>query len=150
MSLARVGNSMTRAVLDTNVFVSALTGGPVSGRLYAKLRREEFSLLVSPDLVEELAFVLGRPDFGVTSAEIDSIIRFLLSHGILVVPSERISVCRDPEDNKVLECAVEGRADFIVSGDKDLLVLHPFRGITITKPREFLSVLETGSAKRGY
>jgi predicted nucleic acid-binding protein len=59
-----------------------------------------------------------------------------------VVPNRRITVCRDPKDNKVLEGAVAGRADVIVSGDEDLLVLNPFEGIPIVGPAEFLAMLQ--------
>lgn len=51
---------------------------------------------------------------------------------------ETIVVCRDPKDDKLLELAVSGNADFLVTGDKDLLVLNPFRGVEIITPREFL------------
>jgi uncharacterized protein len=52
--------------------------------------------------------------------------------------SETITVCRDPKDDKLLEFAVSGAADFLVTGDKDLLILNPFRGVEIITPREFL------------
>lgn len=58
------------------------------------------------------------------------------------MPLEQIEECRDPKDNKILEVAVEGKADVIVTGDKDLLVLHPFRGIPIIGPAEFLALLD--------
>jgi predicted nucleic acid-binding protein len=53
--------------------------------------------------------------------------------------TETITDCRDAKDNKFLELAVSGKADCVVSGDSDLLVLNPFRGISILTPREFLS-----------
>jgi predicted nucleic acid-binding protein len=56
----------------------------------------------------------------------------------LVIPIEKISLCRDIEDNKILECALAGKVDFIVSGDKDLLSLHLFKNIPIITPRKFL------------
>ena len=60
------------------------------------------------------------------------------------MPTERIAVCRDPKDDKFLEVAVAGEADVIVSGDQDLLVLHPFGGIPIIPPVAFLRRLDAG------
>lgn len=56
----------------------------------------------------------------------------------LVTPTLSISACRDPDDNRVLECALSGGASCIVTGDADLLTLHPFQGIRIITPRQFL------------
>lgn len=56
----------------------------------------------------------------------------------MVEIDEAITICRDPKDNKLLELAVSGNANFLVTGDKDLLVLNPFRGIEIIVPRDFL------------
>ena len=57
------------------------------------------------------------------------------------MPSTHIENCRDPKDNQILEVAVDGKADVIVTGDNDLLVLHPFRGVPIVGPAEFLARL---------
>jgi len=62
----------------------------------------------------------------------------LVKEATLVEVTQRVKECRDPKDDKFLELAVNGSADFIVSGDKDLQVLHPFRNIPILSPREFL------------
>ncbi len=56
----------------------------------------------------------------------------------MIETGETIAVCRDPKDDKLLELAVSGNADFLVTSDKDLLVLNPFRGVEIITPREFL------------
>lgn len=66
----------------------------------------------------------------------------LLVRGLLVIPQRRIEVCRDRSDNMVLEAAVAGQADYIVTGDEDLLVLRLFEGIRIVEPAEFLRALE--------
>ncbi len=62
---------------------------------------------------------------------------------VIQIPKALTAVCRDPEDNRVLECALESRAQYIVSGDKDLLELKEFRGIRIVRAAEFLSLLAT-------
>lgn len=64
----------------------------------------------------------------------------LLSHFHLVQKTTTVTVCRDPKDNKILETALEGNAQYIVTGDPDLLVLKQFQGIRIVEPREFLEL----------
>jgi putative PIN family toxin of toxin-antitoxin system len=135
-----------RAVIDTNILVRALikpdgTVGPVLQRL----RQGQYTLLYAPPLLEELVDVLNRPrirrKYGLTEADIRTVVGLLLLRGEAVTPAERITICRDPKDNKFLEVAVAGEADVLVSGDEDLRVLHPFRGIPIVPPVEFLEML---------
>ena len=76
-----------------------------------------------------------------TEAEVDEEIRRTVSGALLLTVDITIEACRDPDDNRILECAVAGQADTIVTGDKDLIVLHPFRGIQILTVRQFLDTL---------
>lgn len=62
----------------------------------------------------------------------------ILSVAEIIIPTVVVNDCRDPKDNKFLEIAISGNADCIVSGDKDLMVLHPYRGISILTPMQFL------------
>jgi putative PIN family toxin of toxin-antitoxin system len=139
-----------RAVVDTNILVRALikphgTVGPV----LLRLRHGEYTLLYAGSLLEELVDVLNRPrireKYQLTDLDIQAVVSLILLHGEVVVPEERITACRDPKDNKFLEVAVAGKADVIVSGDQDPLVLHPFAGIPILPPAAFLQMLDTGS-----
>jgi putative PIN family toxin of toxin-antitoxin system len=136
-----------RAVVDTNILVRALikptgTVGPVLQRL----RRGDYTLLYAMPLLEELVDVLNRPrnrgKYRLTDADIRTVVGLILLRGEEVSPVERIGACRDPKDNKFLEVAVASRADVLVSGDEDLLVLHPFQGIPIIRPTEFLELLD--------
>ena len=98
------------------------------------------ALLVSDEVVEELNDVLRREAFEkyITEALRVEFLAALLRDAELVKITEFVSECRDPRDDKFLSLAVNGKADCIVSGDKDLLALHPFRGIPIISPAEFL------------
>ena len=133
---------MIEAVVDTNVLVSSLTGGRRTGKLYHALLQEEFRLILSDDLLGELINVLSRPKFGLEKSDIEKVASFLRLNALFVKPSEKISLCRDPKDNIVLECAVAGKSKFIVTGDKDLLDLKPFRNIHILRVKEFLQLIE--------
>lgn len=127
-----------RGVLDTNVLVSALLmGGAPRSALDTVL--DNGVVLVSTATLLELADVLGRPKFDKYLTE-DERMRFLvglLKQAEMVDITEAIEACRDPRDNKFLELAVCGRADVLISGDEDLLVLDPFRNVTIVTPQEF-------------
>ncbi len=128
-----------RAVIDNNVLVSAAIIGGVPRRALDWLV-ENGTILVSLDALEELADVLGRKKFDRYLPEeqrLDFIHRYL-EISELVRIDEPITACRDPKDDKFLELAVNGNADYVITGDRDLLVLSPFRGIGIVTPKDFL------------
>ncbi|MFL6200075.1 MAG: putative toxin-antitoxin system toxin component, PIN family [Thermoanaerobaculia bacterium] len=138
---------MIRAVIDTNIVVRAFirphgTVGPVLSRL----RSAGYRLLYSDALLKELIEVLGRPrlrtKYQIGEERIRELLDLILLRGELVSPTRKIEACRDPDDDAVLEAAVAGGAAIIVSGDEDLLVLHPFEGIPIVGPAAFLARLE--------
>jgi putative PIN family toxin of toxin-antitoxin system len=129
-----------RFVFDTNVIVSALLiKRSVARRAFDKAR-EAGDFLLSFEVIEELYDVLGRPAFDRYIDEEDRLqfLTILVKESMLVEIEERISECRDPNDDKFLALAVSGKADFIISGDEDLQVLNPFRKIAIVSPRKFL------------
>ena len=132
---------MPRFVFDTNVIVSAALLAESVPRQAFDMALGEGTILISVPTLLELAEVLGRERLNKYLPERERM-RFLvalLKEAELVEVTETITDCRDARDNKFLELAVGGNADCIVSGDSDLLVLNPFRGIPILTPREFLS-----------
>ena len=92
--------------------------------------------------LNELADVLRREAFDryVTLAEREELLEGMVDRALWVEPTEEVHVCRDPTDDKFLTLAVSAEASCIVSGDADLLVLHPFRGILILTPSAFLDL----------
>lgn len=129
-----------RFVFDTNVIVSALLTKKSAARDSLDKARGLGEILLSLEVVGELYDVLGRPTFDRYVDEEDRIkfLNLLVKESILVEIIEKIKECRDPKDDKFLELAVNGKADFIISGDGDLQVLNPFRKVQIISPREFL------------
>jgi putative PIN family toxin of toxin-antitoxin system len=130
----------SRFVFDTNAVVSAaLLKRSVSRRAFDKAVAEG-KLLVSVETIDELDRVLIRPDFAKYLAEDERLefLAVLLREAELVETTQHVGECRDPQDNKILELAIGGKASCIISGDQDLLVLHPFREIPIVTPRDFL------------
>jgi uncharacterized protein len=129
-----------RHVFDTNTLVSAVwfEHSKPGQALRRALRRGR--VLLSLSTLEELAEVLQREKFEryVTAAEREEFLVAFVERALFIEPREVIRVCRDARDNKFLELAVSGRATYIISGDDDLLVLHPFRDIAIMTVAEFL------------
>lgn len=132
-----------RFVFDTNTLVSAaLFAQSIPRQAFdAALSRGE--LLTSESCLAELNQVLHRPKFAryLTPFEADLFIsQYSLKVNSVSVNSS-VSDCRDLKDNKFLELAIDGQAACIISGDQDLLVLHPYQGISIFSPTDFLSWL---------
>ena len=129
-----------RVVVDNNALVSRLLiPNSVPGRAVRKAVGEA-QLLISEATLEELADVLARPklDPYVSIADRQEFIRLLGRVAELVPITFTVRACRDPKDDKFLELAINGRADLIVTGDKDLLELNPFLDIPIVTPAEYL------------
>lgn len=128
---------MIAVVCDTNVYISAVVfgGSPLDVLRLAELGR--IQLLVSQTLVSEVEGVLERK-FKWERRQIRRICRPLWNVARRIEPQTDISACRDSRDNHLLALAVDGKAAVIVTGDKDLLVLHPFRDVQIITPAEFL------------
>ena len=137
---------MIRVVVDTNVYVSGLIkrNGP-PGRVLAAQRGGQFDLVTSPALLAELEMVLRRPHIlkliHASVAEVLDFVDQLRVASIVVTPDIAVTVARDPDDDRVLEAAQAGQADFIVSGDRHLLDLREFVGVPILTPTGFLTLL---------
>ena len=129
-----------RAVIDTSVAVSSVLRPRSVPRQAFDLAAERGQLLVSAATIAELDEVLRRPKFNkyVTEEERLEFLAALVRDAEIVRITTEITECRDPKDNKFLELAVSGTASHIISGDADLLTLHPFQGIAIVTPHVFL------------
>jgi len=130
-----------RFVLDTNTIVSALLLPTSIPRQTLDQAFDIGLVIVSEATVAELADVLQRRRFDKYVRE-EARLHFLATFTrdtTLIAVTETIIDCRDPKDNKFLEVAVSGEARVIVTGDRDLLDLHPYRGIAIMTPRDFMN-----------
>ncbi|MDJ0597512.1 MAG: putative toxin-antitoxin system toxin component, PIN family [Crocosphaera sp.] len=129
-------------VLDTNIIVSALLFKNSQPRQALDKARHLGIILMSQSIWQEIQEVLERPKFEryITLIERDLFLIWLSKSVEFVDIAKRIITCRDPKDDQILELAINGNAKLIVSGDQDLLVLHPFEGISIITVREFLEI----------
>lgn len=129
-----------RIVFDTNVLISALLfdESTPARAFFTALRHD--SILMSMGTLQEIQAVLQRKKFDkyVIIEERDLFITRLTTSALLIEIIEPVTASRDAKDDAFLEVAVNGNAAYIVTGDPDLLVLHPFRGIAIVTPAAFL------------
>jgi putative PIN family toxin of toxin-antitoxin system len=139
-----------RTVIDTGVAVSAVLLPNSVPRQAFDAASARGKLLISEATVAELDEVLRRPKFNkyVPEEKRLEFLAALVQAAELVEVTEVITACRDVKDNKFLELAVSGKASHLISGDGDLLVLHPFRGIAILAPQAFLTSLLESEAQR--
>lgn len=133
-----------RLVIDTNVWVSLiLWQNPVLATVLDRAVTQ-FQIIGSRATLAELRATLGKPRFAakMSTTEHQLIFEVIIKNTKLVDVVESVTDCRDPKDNKFLELAAAGGAEHIVTGDGDLLVLHPWRGVSILTPRQFIDATE--------
>jgi uncharacterized protein len=133
-------SSNLRCVFDTNTMISAFLFDEGTPGRALKRALESGEVLLSLELAEELAEVLSRKKFDryVRRKLREEFLAGIIRETTLIKVNAILRECRDPKDDKFLEVAVSGKASHIITGDQDLLALHPFQGISILTPREFI------------
>jgi len=134
---------MIKAVADTNVYISAILFGGKSETVRKLAREGQVELLISESIFAEIAGVLKRK-FNWLDWQISEVMRDIRAITTLITPASTLSVMKEDEpDNRVLECAVEGQASYIISGDEHhLQPLKEYQGIVILSPAQFLELFE--------
>jgi len=129
-----------RVVIDTNVFLSGLFSATSAPARAVERAVREHQVLASKATLRELAAKLLSPKFDryVARARRLALLDRLAPNLVMVEIVQRIRACRDPKDDAFLELAVNGSANLVVTGDRDLLSLHPFRGIDTLSPSAYL------------
>jgi len=133
--------SKLRFVIDTNTLVSSiLIPSSVPAQAFTLIKQLGI-FLVSLPTIEELQEVLTRPKFDkyVSASTRSEFVAQFIEISELIAIEESIVACRDAKANKFLEVAVNGQADYLITGDRDLLSLHPFRDIQILNPAKFVN-----------
>jgi putative PIN family toxin of toxin-antitoxin system len=127
-----------KAVFDTNVLLAAFITEGICSKILVRGRKRQFHLILCPVILREFERVLIKK-FSITRNEARSILQIVSEamHSV-VSPSQSVQgICRDPDDDAILACALEAGVDYLVTGDVDLLELKIFKGIRIVTPREF-------------
>lgn len=135
---------MLRAVLDTNVSIGILLGSRNCLTIRNAFLDGQFDWLISEVLVSELIDTIKKKKFSsiFKPSDITELLELLKTDAEWIRVHTAVTVSRDPDDNAVLACALDGKADYIVTGDKDLLVLKHFKTIDILEPRPFVDLLK--------
>ncbi len=128
---------MTRVVLDSNVWISALLFGGNPRAIAELAEAGHIECFTSRAIIGEIEETLWRK-FEWSETRIRDAAAMMGRGAIRVAPGPELTDCPDPDDNRVLECAVGARAQFLVTGDRHLLMLHPYRAISIVTSRQFL------------
>jgi putative PIN family toxin of toxin-antitoxin system len=130
-----------RITADSNIFVSGLNFGGIPRQILNLAESGAIYLAVSDDILDEVARVLRREKFGWPEVEIERALTQISRFAERVELKQRIdAVTEDPADDRILECAVASRSEFLVTGDNHLLKLGHFAGTKIVKPAEFLEI----------
>jgi putative PIN family toxin of toxin-antitoxin system len=128
-----------KIILDTNVFISGIFfSGPPSQILKA-WQNSRLQIVLSQEILNEYQRVAESLAANFPTIDILPIIELMTIHGKLIdTEGFDVSVCDDPDDNKFMECAIASNSEIIISGDKHLLKVSGYQGITVLKPREFV------------
>ena len=135
---------MIIALYNTNIFISGTFWRGLPRRALHLAMRGKVEVVTCESLLDELRDVLTRPDkpFCLSAKEADKVINKVRGYVRMVMPTRKVDVCRDPDDNLVIECALAGGAQYIVTGDPDLKVLRRFEEIEIVDVQTFVSLVE--------
>ena len=133
-------NKKTVVVLDTNIFISAILfkGTPLE-ILQLCISKNEITIAISPELLAELIGKL-KYKFGIKNRTLENLKIELESIMLYILPEYTTQICRDASDNKIIDLAICAGAEFIITGDKDLLEIKTYKGIKILTAAEFLEI----------
>ena len=131
-----------KVVADTNVLISGLLWNGNESDILKFIKLGELTNFISPEIIIELENVLSRKKFQLTEKETNSAMGELLSMSKIIMPKEKINAVKDdPDDNIILECAMEGKADCIISGDGHLLDMVEYKEIPIMPAIDLLKII---------
>jgi uncharacterized protein len=133
-----------RLVIDTNLWISSLFSEDLRQRLQSIIGNDQFYILASEELLEEIKNVVLRPKFQkfIKKEHLDLVMEILSKRLDIVEVKSLVQVCRDPKDDFILALCKDGEADFLVTGDNDLLVMEKFENTKIVSLSAFEQLLQ--------
>ena len=130
---------MIKVVLDNNVFISALFWKGAPYQIFKRILEGAILNFVSPQILAEIKERL-LDKFKLPPEKVKEFLEIIVFNSQLVYPKKKLNIVKkDPKDNKILECTLEAKASFVISGDGHLLEIKKYKGIKILSPKEFLS-----------
>ena len=140
---------MIRIVIDTNIHISGFGfGGKIAQLIGYCYASDEIEVYLSNNLILEIKqkFLGGRLEKikkdGFSIEKVNEYLETLEIRSIFMETTTHFKICRDPNDNMILDLAFASKADFIITGDEDLLTLNPFKATRIVKPSEFMKIID--------
>ncbi len=133
---------MLKFTLDTNTLISATIAQGNEFELLRLAKEGKIKIIVSLPIVEEFKEVISREKFGFSAQQVEMVTKLLFDVCDIVIPTVHLKIIKDdPDDNTIIECAVSGNVDYIVSGDKHLLNIQRYSNIPIIRTREALALI---------
>jgi uncharacterized protein len=131
-----------KIVIDSNIFVSSFFWGGYPREVFERIINGLDELYITDEIIREITSVMNSKKFNVNSIEIEDYVKIIERYSKKVVlKSVPKSISRDKKDDKILQCGLDGNVDYIVTGDKDLLVLKEYETIKIIKPKDYLEII---------
>jgi putative PIN family toxin of toxin-antitoxin system len=131
-----------KLVIDSNIFVSSFFWGGHPREVFERIINGLDELYITDEIIKEITSVMNSSKFNANSIEIKDYVKIIEKYSKKIV-SNNIpkSISRDKDDDKILQCGLNGNVDYIVTGDKDLLVLKKYETIKILKPKDYLEIV---------
>lgn len=140
---------MLQVVLDTNILVSSIFWSGASYKIVKLITKRKIESYTSIVILNELRRVLkSKVKYDLPEAKIQEILELTKLHSFLVYPKRKVHVVEDLKDNKFIECAIEAKANYIISGDRHLLDIKKYKNIQIVTPSEFLKIFKKYKVKK--
>jgi len=134
---------MIKVVLDSNILISSFFWKGPSRHIVDLAIAQKIDSITSSDILEEIESVLYEDFINVPYERIEGMVRDILSYSHLILPRKiTVKGLRDIKDVKIIACALSAKADYIVTGDKDLLIIKEYKGLRIITPRAFLDKIK--------
>ncbi len=131
---------MLKVVIDTNVFISGIVFGGIPRKIIEAWLTKHYIFCLSPELKAEILIKLEKK-FSLPQEAMTKIIESLDTYSQKYIPTQHVTMCKDPQDNFLLELADEAKADYLVSGDKLVVAMKVYKNTKIISPREFFDQL---------
>jgi len=131
-----------KIVIDSNIFISSFFWGGYPREVFERVINGLDELYITDEIIKEITSVMNSSKFITNSNEVEDYIKIIEKYSKKIISKNVLeSTSRDKDDDKILQCGLDGGVDFIVTGDKDLLVLIEYEKIKIMKPKEYLEIV---------
>ena len=135
-----------KLVLDTNIFISAFYWGGNSQKIIDRVIEGIDELYISEEIINEISEVMARPKFKTERKTIDGYIKTIIKSGKIIKIEGKIKgICRDKDDDDKLECAIISNADFLITGDEDILILKNYENVKIITQKEYFDIIKSAT-----